>query len=602
MAIDNEKRSYAPYVLALVVAAALIVIVRSVTAVDAGSARRRADRSGCTTITVVSSSEKAALLETVAEAYARADRTVEGACADVHVVAKSSGAATDAVVRGWVEAADGPRPDVWTPVTSSWLEIAAERLSDTDGPDLIPEQVGHVATAPLVIAMPRPMAEAMGWPDVQIGWNDLFALAKDPSGWGRFGHPEWGAFKLGKTNPNFSTSGLNALIGEYYAATGTSSDLTLASLAEPRVVRFVKAVESAVVHYGDISITFLENLRRADEAGHGLTYVSAVAIEEKSVWDYNQGNPSGDPATLGEQAPPSTPLVAVYPKEGTIVNDHPYAILSAPWVSPAKRAVAQDFLRFVQSPEQQARFREAGFRDFHGEPGDQIAEANGLLPGQPRVALQTPTAAVLDAIQRSWSDLRKRARVLIVLDVSGSMAGYVGASGATKLDLAKQAALDALDEFAPDDEVGFWIFSTDLGPEGVPWTEVSPVSPLGPKLTALRDAISGWQPGGGTALYATVSHAADVMATNFDASRINGVVVLSDGKNEYADFDSVDPLIARLSSQPPDRTIRVFCIGYGDDADMGMLERISNASLAAAYDASDPATIDEVFAAVISNF
>jgi Ca-activated chloride channel family protein len=46
----------------------------------------------------------------------------------------------------------------------------------------------------------------------------------------------------------------------------------------------------------------------------------------------------------------------------------------------------------------------------------------------------------------------------------------------------------------------------------------------------------------------------------------------------------------------------VFCIGYGDDADMGMLERISNASLAAAYDASDPATIDEVFAAVISNF
>jgi Ca-activated chloride channel family protein len=157
-------------------------------------------------------------------------------------------------------------------------------------------------------------------------------------------------------------------------------------------------------------------------------------------------------------------------------------------------------------------------------------------------------------------------------------------------------------EFAPDDEVGFWVFSTDLGPEGVPWAEISPVSPLGPKLTELRTAIDGWEAGGGTGLYATVQHATDVMAGAFDASRINGVVVLSDGKNEYPNFDSVDPLIARLSSQPSDRAIRVFCIGYGDDADMNTLERISNASLAAAYDASDPATIDEVFAAVISNF
>ena len=34
-------------------------------------------------------------------------------------------------------------------------------------------------------------------------------LANDPQGWAAFGHPEWGPFRLGKTNPNFSTSGLN---------------------------------------------------------------------------------------------------------------------------------------------------------------------------------------------------------------------------------------------------------------------------------------------------------------------------------------------------------------------------------------------------------
>ena len=96
---------------------------------------------------------------------------------------------------------------------------------------------------------------------------------------------------------------------------------------------FVEGVESSVVHYGDTTLTFLSNLQRADDRGEGLTYISAVTIEEKSVWDYNQGNPTGDPATLGDHAPPSVPLVAIYPKEGTLISDHPWVTLNAPWVT-----------------------------------------------------------------------------------------------------------------------------------------------------------------------------------------------------------------------------------------------------------------------------
>jgi Ca-activated chloride channel family protein len=556
----------------------------------------------CTTITVVSSSEKAGLLEEIAGAYAGADRQIAGGCGRVNVVAKSSGDAAATLVDGWDERSEGPRPDVWTPVTSSWLQIVHQRLASSDRTQLIPAEVGHVASAPLVIAMPRPMAEAMGWPAQQIGWRDLFALAKDPRGWAAYGHPEWGAFKLGKTNPNFSTSGLNALIGEYYAVTGTTSDLTIDAIHEPRVVRFVEGIESSVVHYGDISITFLENLRRADDAGHGSTYVSAVAIEEKSVWDYNQGNPSGDPDTLGQLPPPSTPLVAVYPAEGTMVNDHPYAVLDAPWVTADDRAVAADFLAFIQEPAQQQRFQAAGFRDFRGAPGEQITQANGLLPNQPAETLPTPSAPVLDAIQRSWDDVRKRARVLLVIDVSGSMSGEVGSQGATKLELAKQAALDALDAFAPDDEVGLWIFSSELPPDRLPWVEVSPVSALGPKIDALRGEIRGLEPFSGTALYKSVDDAAAEMVRSFDPTRINGIVVLTDGRNDYAAYSSIEPVVDHLQSEPADRSVRVFCIAYGADADLGVLQQLSDASLGATYDAKDPSTIDEVFAAVLSNF
>ena len=138
-----------------------------------------------------------------------------------------------------------------------------------DHPNLVPDELPTIAYSPLVIAMPRPMAEALGWPDAELGWSDLFDLAQDPDGWGAYGHPDWGAFKLGKTNPNYSTSGLNSLVGTYFAATGLSSDLSLQKIEEPKVQEFVGGVESAVVHYGDISLTFLSNLQRADDQGRG---------------------------------------------------------------------------------------------------------------------------------------------------------------------------------------------------------------------------------------------------------------------------------------------------------------------------------------------
>ena len=57
---------------------------------------------------------------------------------------------------------------------------------------------------------------ACAFVDVQtpVGFSDILDLARNQQGWGAFGHPEWGPFKLGKTNPNFSTSGLAALIAQ----------------------------------------------------------------------------------------------------------------------------------------------------------------------------------------------------------------------------------------------------------------------------------------------------------------------------------------------------------------------------------------------------
>ena len=98
-----------------------------------------------------------------------------------------------------------------------------------------------------------------------------------------------------------------------------------------------------MVHYGDSVSTFLLNLQAADDRGSALTYISAVAVEEKQILDYNRGNPSGDPAKDGKHLFPAVPLAAVYPKEGTPFVTSPSAIFAdAPHPNAAR--VFENFL------------------------------------------------------------------------------------------------------------------------------------------------------------------------------------------------------------------------------------------------------------------
>ena len=218
-----RRGSVIPLVIAGLLGLVLVLAVRQWVSGGDGAEEARADASGsttnprlraegCTTVSVVASSEKAALLGRLAEQYNGSGPQVGGACVWMAVSTKASGAATTALARGWDEEVDGPRPDVWSPASSSWAGLVDQGATDLDRPSPMPEERPSLVQTPLVIAMPLPMAQALGWPDAQIGWKDLAAIVEAPKGWDSKGHPEWGRFKLGKTNPYFSTSGLNATI------------------------------------------------------------------------------------------------------------------------------------------------------------------------------------------------------------------------------------------------------------------------------------------------------------------------------------------------------------------------------------------------------
>jgi Ca-activated chloride channel family protein len=184
------------------------------------------------------------------------------------------------------------------------------------------------------------------------------------------------------------------------------------------------------------------------------------------------------------------------------------------------------------------------------------------------------------------------------------------ASGDTKLDLAKRAAIEALDEFKSDDEVGLRVFSTNLGPnEDANYLDLLDVQPMSTNREKLASQIRAQLPQNATPLYEVTQESFTDMSEDYDPSQINAVVLLTDGVNDDGDPDDdraqLDELLTTLrrgTDGENAKPIRVFTIAYGRQADFDTLEQIAESTNAAAYDASNPATINKVFTAVVSNF
>src|SRR3954447_4519860 len=599
------------------VAAAVLAVTAACTTADTrgSDSSDLGDPGSCTVVDMAVSPEKIDLIVALARSFNGTKQAkVDGNCIFVRPQKKSSGAAAQLLYTDWNETTNGPKPVVWSPAAGSWGQIVNQRLSE-QGQQAIVGTGDPFMVTPLVIAMPKPMADALGYPAKPVGWSDIFTLATDPRGWGAVGHPEFGPFKLGKTNPNFSTSGLNELIAQTYAASNKTSGLSAEDLDKPEVVAFGTGIESSVVHYGDTTLTFMNNWYRADQRTSALNYVSAVAVEEKSVIDYNQGNPDGVLSAGEQPRPPKVPLVAIYPKEGTLFSDSPYFILDAPWVDQKQKDAAKVFETYVKEPEQQQQVLNIGFRPGNSAVpiGNPINAANGLDPNQPQTLLEVPQPRVLTSLLDKWANQRKKARVTLVLDVSGSMgdpANPKNPDAGTKLDVAKQAIRDAVDLFSPDDEISFVIFSTGLGPqEDQQVFELVPSGRAADIGERLRAAVESLSPFNDTPLYEVTKQTYQAAVSQFDPTRINAVVLLTDGKNDDGTPDDdqrqLQDLLNTLRSGnegQASHAVRVFPIGYGADADAQTLRAIADASSSNYYSATDPSTITQVLTAVISNF
>lgn len=304
-------------------------------------------------ITLSSSQTKEDWINTVTEAFNAARiETTSGNTIQVRVVNGNSGGSLSDILQG------KSQPTLWSPGDLSWVAdanaqwqaLTGQRLITSDCPETIYEPTGY--------AMWRPMAEAMGWPDQAIGWQDILALAEDPTGWARYGHPEWGELKLGHTTPSSSNSGLLILTALVYHSLGVQQGLTPEAIRSERVAVAMRLIEDHTVFQAIQSRLLIERMVLGGPAAmHAI--------------NTNEGETLKSNSRYGKLLP--YPLAFVFPADGSFWAGHPMCVLDASWVTADQREAAAIYTRYLLEPEQQA-----------------LAVEKGLRPANPLVPLHDP--------------------------------------------------------------------------------------------------------------------------------------------------------------------------------------------------------------------
>ena len=486
---------------------------------------------------VAHSPEKALVFRTLVEQFnAKGLETTDGEPMRVEAVELDPEAMVDAVLDGSAAfQAITPDSAVWLgQLDAAWSEQTGDETATAVG------ETVRYAVSPVVIATWESLAREIGWPDRSIGWQDLLNRAQsDPEF--RWSHPS-----------TSSASGLLATLAEFYAGAGKTRGLTIEDVTSQATLDYVAALEKTVRYYGEG-----DELALIEQAlAQGRSFLDAFVVQEQMVTYFNT------------QRQVQERLVALYPAEGTLWEDHPLALLETAGPTPYHRQVFAQFRETLLSPEAQQLILQHGYRpaDLYtplDSPGSPLTAENGVDPAEPKTTLQVPSASVIEVVRDVWWYTKRHTNVYLVVDTSGSMRGE-------KLAQAQSALHVFLDQIRGDVErVGLIQFATGVNP-------LVYLDDLGNNRLALESTVDQLQAEGDTALLDGVYEAHRRLQELGDTERINAIVVMTDGQ-ENNSSTSLRRLVTALREDSPAEIV-VFCIAYGADADMDTLQAIAEPS------------------------
>lgn len=496
---------------------------------------------------------------------------------------ESDGNCTQTEIRSMVSAdaaalfASGVAGDVdaWVPDSSAWLDRVASMASSLGrtAPDL--EIDDYIASTPVVLATTASQVATLS--ETPLSWTTLLT----------------GTTSTLLPDPESSAASLAGL-----------AQLKAASSQEdPR-------------QFAGAMIAMGKTIPQSDEAAFELVAaakIPTVAVTtEQAVAAYNATSPESS-------------MIALYPSDGTVELTYPFvevrgeALNSADSTSsgsdetatPTSDADADPDVAATNEPESTgapqkllAALAAAARSSAEVLAGQGFRDADGggdlRIAGVPEIATAAePTAdpAVQIEILRAWSVLTLRSRLLVVIDESGSMLDPAN-NGLRRIDVFQLAASEALSKFSGEAELGVWVFSQNrVGTQD--WEDLSPIAPLSDPahvkqingiIASLPDQAYGY-----TGLYDTILAAVKRVKEDYDPSKVNSVLLITDGFNEDDNGISLKTLLASLKEiEDPKEPVPVLLIGFGPDTDLKSMTTIAQSTGGAAYSAEVPEDLGKV--------
>ncbi|MEV0615248.1 substrate-binding domain-containing protein [Nonomuraea sp. NPDC050404] len=498
-------------------------------------------------------------LNRIAGNYNKAMHSIDNKCVEVTVAKEAAARTANALAAGKASA------DFWVADSSLLMEsMRAGQAGQT-----LPQVGGSIATSPVVLAAAKSSASKLG-DALQPSWSAMVSAANvaNVDGPGR-------KVRVLALDPQKNSAGLAALL----AAAGTAREAG----QDKELVGALKELSGQLATDSTALLASL-TVKSGSRVPVGVT-------SEQAIYAHNTKKPE-------------SPVVALYPKEGTLSLDYPVTVLTK---DPQTLKAVADFQQDLTSESATKTLRDAGFRGTDGKAGDALSEDKGFTPETP-AALDPPDGATVTRMVQTWTRLNLGTRLLTLLDVSGTMALPVPGTGMTRMQAINKIATEGLALFPPGSDMGLWSFSTHLDGEGKDWRELVSVGPLSESIDgALRKEVLvktfaqlQAKSTGDTGLNDTVKAAYTELTKTFQDDKVNTLLILTDGAgNDDPDGGMSNAELLRFLKKTynPKRPLTILLIAFGPDAKKGkqQMEAMAKATGGEAYIAENILQVRDFF-------
>jgi Ca-activated chloride channel homolog len=439
------------------------------------------------------------------------------------------------------------------PYDAFWFASSVfEQLGDQSN---VLKDVQPMFITPIVFAGWKSEMQRLGLVGRQVSIGDIVKLveSKQTTVWA--------------TNPTQSNSGATALFAflNYFAGNPATTQLSMQQLNTAGVQNGIKEFTRAIAKTPPSTGTMMDDcVAHPSECKTLFTYEDLVIEKDQEL------------ARQGHE-----PLYAVYPQGGLAISDAPLGFLPH-GSNPGKEQTFLALQHYLLSPAGQAKVEAFGRRP-HTSIGLSLPGANpkvfnpdwGIQATVNEPIVHYPNAQVIQAALNNYQlSYRSPVSDYYCIDGSASMGDNGGWDGVTKaaallFDPTQEAQY--LLQISPRDITTVDVFDTGL--KGT-WTVSGNKAS---KLLRLRDSITALGPGGGTGIFHCLDRAAAHFRTQPNQGFKRLVILMTDGMDNAGGDTAA---IAALH-------IPVIAIGFGNDADMGTLERIANETGGAAFPATN---------------